>query len=65
MREALKISKGEWFEDTNDFNNTAVTQIVYRSLSNSTAVLNHELATKQSFASKTCKLSLLWKQSLK
>ncbi|KAG5414787.1 hypothetical protein IGI04_002354 [Brassica rapa subsp. trilocularis] len=44
---------GGGFEGTNDFNNTAVTQIVYRSLSNSIAALNQELATKQNFASKT------------
>ncbi|KAJ4917906.1 ABC transporter G family member 24 [Raphanus sativus] len=41
------------FENTNDFNNPAVlplfTQLVYRSLSNSTAALNQELATRAKF----------------
>ncbi|KAL0696553.1 hypothetical protein Bca4012_063733 [Brassica carinata] len=44
------------FEDTNDFNNPAVlplvTQMVYRSLSNSTAALNQELATRAKFCVK-------------
>ncbi|KAF3518776.1 hypothetical protein DY000_02059543 [Brassica cretica] len=40
------------FEDTKDFNNPAVTQMVYRSLSKSTAALNQELATKAKFCVK-------------
>ncbi|KAH0872756.1 hypothetical protein HID58_070118, partial [Brassica napus] len=44
------------FEDTNDFSNPAVlplvTQMVYRSLSNSTAALNQELATRAKFCVK-------------
>lgn len=56
------------FEDTNDFNNPAVlplvTQMVYRSLSNSTAALNQELATRAKFCVKDpyaflCFVSLL------
>ncbi|RID56695.1 hypothetical protein BRARA_F00123, partial [Brassica rapa] len=49
------VSYGQ-FEDTNDFNNPAVlplvTQMVYRSLSNSTAALNQELATRAKFCVK-------------
>ncbi|KAJ0242323.1 hypothetical protein HA466_0208040 [Hirschfeldia incana] len=39
-------------EDTKDFNDPAVTQMVYRSLLKSTAALNHELATKAKFCVK-------------
>ena len=40
------------FEDTNDFNNPAFTQMVYHSLPNITAALNQELATKAKFCVK-------------
>ncbi|KAL0661473.1 hypothetical protein Bca4012_098310 [Brassica carinata] len=40
------------FEDTNDFNNPAFTQMVYHSLFNITAALNQELATKAKFCVK-------------
>lgn len=43
-------------EDTHDFNNPAAlplfTQMFYRKLSNSTAALNHELATRAKFCVK-------------
>ncbi|KAL0662061.1 hypothetical protein Bca4012_098898 [Brassica carinata] len=51
------------FEDTHDFNNPAAlplfTQMVYRKLSNSTASLSHELATRAKFCVKDPLVSLL------
>jgi hypothetical protein len=50
------VSNGQTIGDTSDFNNPAVlplvTQMVYRSLSNSTAALNRELGIRAKFCVK-------------
>jgi hypothetical protein len=58
------VSNGQTIGDTSDFNNPAVlplvTQMVYRSLSNSTAALNRELGIRAKFCVKDPLVFLLF-----